>query len=214
MGEVPVPPFADGASARRFWRLLSLFLHQAKRPGEPVSFHHFLLSMTIDEHAPDRAGARCSSCAQQYPCRTLLRVALFAGFPVDWTPHGLSALLVEVGLLGRSASFTPTSWDWYDSDYSEHVSRDAETGAWSRRRHGKGENYDNVLPVGDDAAMCRYIAGYTFGNHPFPFGWVVDPEEITDARGGTPAALRHWAEHSQYPYIASHIDCGTGESAD
>lgn len=206
MEGIPVPPFADQTQARRFWRLLSLFLHQLKHSGDAVSVHHFLLMLTIEEHRVDRDTVRCASCSQPYPCRTLLKVGLFARFPVPWTPYGLLQVLAGAGLLYTDDQLTPTSWDWYDSDFSEHIRRD-DTGQWSRRRHGKGEDYNRVWVIGDDSAMCDYIADHV-RSHPYPFGWTVDAGDTEIAREGAPAALAHWDEHAKYPYIAHHIDCG------
>ena len=92
--------FGSLASAKDFDSLLMVFLRELKRPGEPVGPHQYLLAQALEHHGPKYRSIECRACDTEYPCRTVLSVALLARFPAPWTPHGLVTTLNAVGLLG------------------------------------------------------------------------------------------------------------------
>ena len=87
MDVVPVPPFGDFATAKRFHHLLLLHIARLKQRGDPVGLHQFLLGQAIGLHGPGSGGqGECAECRQPGPCRTALLIALLTRLPVPWTP--------------------------------------------------------------------------------------------------------------------------------
>lgn len=207
MRTLTAPPFGSLEAARDFYFLLMEFLRELKRPGEPVGLHQYLLAQALEHHRPKYRSIECQACDTEYPCRTVLSVALLARFPAPWTPHGLVTTLNTVGLLG--ATIRGDLIFWGDGDPGFTLQRN-ETGAWVGERQDRGEIRPMV--VEDDAAMCDLFTGWVRA-FPVGLGTAVSAEEIDLVRPGIAPARAWWAEHAALPYLVHRLQDGLAVGA-
>ena len=234
MVEIPVPPFADFATAQQFHRLLLLYLRELKRPGEPVGLHQFLLAEALWWHAPrggsacvycepprhsyicyhagdqPGGGAVCAQCGPPFPCRTLLSVAAVARFPAPWTPVSLVRALRSAGLLqSRSdAPDKPTYLHWGGdgwTDPSFTAACDPHDGSWLMVRVERSD--EETTRFADDAALCDYLLDQARAS-PYPYGAHVEPSWVAAVQPGAAPARSWWAQHMRLPYLDSQRPSG------
>lgn len=205
VSEIPVPPFAGYADARRFHSLLQLHLSQLKRPGDPVGVHLLLLGMALHMHVALRdQSMTCRECAQPYPCRTLLRVALVSRFGVPWSPHRLAQLLSASDLWSSGPwrddhRWSPGPWGdvvsedriaWSDDPRFEAVRE--PSGGWVVTATERGTTAVRARPA-DDPAMIEFLADH-FGSGPYPGPDHIDPDWPTLVEPGARRAAGWWQD--------------------
>lgn len=203
------PPFTSAGDAARFARVLSLYLYELDPAPAVDSAARFLLLGVVDHHKPesqywfDNSAApsvRCALCADPYPCPTVLRVALFARFPLGWRPEELAAELrrTSVGLNPDHSEVAPGLIVVDLGDGVTEWRRD-RNGLWTVEYTGKGGQWSRI--EGDDARMIEVLLD-TIRSWVGPFGRRVDEADLALARAHLAAGKAWWASHSALPYIA------------
>lgn len=232
MIDIPVPPFADFATARSFHRLLLLFLREVKQPGEQAGMHVFLLNQALDWHSPRDAGlcadcrperdrtwcnhkgprvtpgSACTECGAPYPCRTVLAVAALSRFPAPWTPASLIRAMKAVSLLTPDWRTNPstTSFLLFDDDPRVSAEQDPTTRNWVIHVVERGQ--DRPERLADDAAFIDRLLDMT-RVVAFPHGWGVPDGWQDTVRSGVPAARAWWERHAALPYWQNEQAEGT-----
>jgi hypothetical protein len=203
--------------ARLFNRLLMLYVAWLKRRGDPVGFHQFLLGQALSLHTPvDHGELRCAECAQPYPCRTTLLIALIARLPVPWTPtslgHELSVTnlwpsqgpdhdLVEEGTLeyGDRAQVEP----WYRAE------RNPRTGRWLVRTYERG-SLQATRHIDEDQDLCDFLIEQAL-RLIYPYGCKTDSICDAELDAAATRALDWRSARRSRPYLESHRSDGAWE---
>jgi hypothetical protein len=220
MIEIPVPPFADLATAKRFHALLLLYLSEMKRPGEPVGLSQFLLAEALSWHAPrggpacaycdppshsylcfvagdqPGGGAECARCGPPFPCRTLMSVAAVSRFPAPWTPLGLAAALKSTGLIQSwgSALDDDARLHWGGDGWTDPIftaERDAY-GAWVLTRVERSNR--ECTQLADDGQLCERLFDFA-RTFPYPYGSHVEPAWLDAVKPGVASVESWWTTH-------------------
>ena len=131
-----------------------------------------------------------------YPCRTVLRTAIVARFPVPWTPSRLATALTNVGMLDATATADTISYG-RGGDPGFWLQRQTD-GSWDCHEQNRSQHRDYVLT--DDAECCRQISSTVsrFGRQPRS----VDVEQAAVLRAGALSAQSWYVEAAAYPYLA------------
>jgi hypothetical protein len=216
MDVVPVPPFGDFATAKRFHHLLLLHIARLKQRGDPVGLHQFLLGQAIGLHGPGSGGqGECAECRQPGPCRTALLIALLTRLPVPWTPGSLATALTATRLWPGSERevIEKDRLEWGDpvqADPRHRAERTPQTGRWTVRTYERGALRDS-RHVGGDEQLCDLLISHALAIV-FPYGWKIDSGLAEAVDAGAGHAQSWWSAQAHLPYLGAWSQQGAWEA--
>jgi len=196
VARIPLPPFADVATHRRYVRLLQLHLALLD-PGNPTL-------TTIALNGALEARRRPPSEEELWLSPLELSASLTSWFPAPWTPDALAATLAQV-FDGAEARWYPSrvgsAWRWSD-DPDFWAEPDGE--GWNVVRHERGSR--ETTRLANDRELVVMWLDHLRARFPFPLGHGVDEADLRALAPASAAVSAADERDARYPYRTNWLD--------